>query len=172
MSGGANTYRDEPAARRRYERTARIIDERATGRRRFKSASQALRWWATTRDAWSSARGLAVDPEREGTGAPNRGADDPKRVAFAAVAYAVKLGRIDDEERNPSRPAPLEAWLRLHFLGRGRNSGLSYEQLAEEQAGFSAVDIGKRVQRAIRVVSARLKAGGWFERGEDGDDAL
>ena len=143
--------------RKNAERADEIREQRATGRRTLPSAAWALRWWANTRLAWGAPKGMPLDPEREGTGAPNRGADDPKRRAFAAVAFAVKVAQDDDRERHPTRPAPLDRWLAEHFGG-----GRAYHWIAEG-AGWGEAEVSSRVERALRVVRDRLRERGWLD---------
>src|SRR5690242_4571647 len=75
---------EDARARAVVARVDELREERASGRRAVPSAVFAVRWYYRTRSAWGSAKGLALDPEHEGTGAPNRGADDPRRRLFAA----------------------------------------------------------------------------------------
>lgn len=143
------------------QRLKRYFEERATGRRRFRSGAHALGWYFATRLAWMSRPGLPIDPEREGTGAPNRGADDPKRRAFAAIAKAIGAAEADDRDRNPTDPAPLFVWLGEHFT-----DGRAYAWIAEE-CGRGEQEVAGRVERAIRVVAARLREHSWLERGAE-----
>jgi hypothetical protein len=134
-------------------------EERATGKIRFRSAAAAVRWYYRTRESWGSARGLAIDPDHEGTGAPNRGADDPKRVRFAAVAYALRLAEEDDRSNHREKCAPLARWLAQNVAG-----GRAYAWIAEETNGrWSELEVTRRVERALREIGKRLRERGLLE---------
>lgn len=137
--------------RAKVEQVVEVLETRATGRRTLRSAAVALKWYALTRSAWMSPKALPIDPDREGTGSPNRGLDDPKRQTFAKVAFAIKKAEQDDRERHPTCPAPLFRWLMQHF-GAGRG----YAQIAESE-GWPEADVSARLERALRVVRVRLR---------------
>lgn len=143
------------------------------------SAAWALRWYFSTRMSWGSARGLALDPEHEGSGRPNRGLDDPKRRLFAVLAGAIKAAEADDQQRNPARPAPFMRWQRVRaspqriedqdtgWLCQHFGTGRAYTWIAESE-GWTELEVSTRVERALRVVRDRLREGGWLEGGDGG----
>lgn len=152
---------------REYAEIQRYLADKAAGRRRWRGPVAAIRWWANTRAAKAVARGLPIDPDREGSGRPNRGADSPVHMQWAAVTYAVKLAEEDDRREHPARPAPIARWLVDH-VGYGR----AYAWIAEEAGVWGEAEVQRRVERAIREVGKRLRARGMFQgRAEDDADA-
>lgn len=136
-----------------------VRERRATGHRQFRTVHAALRWFYRTGAAWASAKALPLVVDDGGTGAPNRGADDPKRRAWAAVAYAVKAAALD------GAPLPITRW-----VGEHHGAGRAYWSLAEDDG--SSVDRVKRaMSRAHKVMGERLRHGGWIQGGTDAGEA-
>jgi hypothetical protein len=142
--------RRQARARRGAERAEEARERRAGGAKLFGGAHAALRWYFQTRLAWSSARALPITAMDEGSGAPSLGADAPGRVAFAAVAWAVRLAEKD--ERATAGGAPVGEWLAAHHL-----LGRSYDTISEWTNGRWSVDqVKRRLGRAHAVVAERL----------------
>lgn len=145
--------------RRLAEEADAVRERRATGHRQFRSVHSALRWFYRTGTAWASPKALPLAVDDGGTGAPNRGADDPKRRAWAAVAYGIKLAA--DE----ARPLPLTEW-----IGEHHGAGRPYWSLAEE-SGRSVDVVKKCMAQAHRLMAERLRDGGWIQGASEREEA-
>lgn len=141
------------ASTARSRAVVEYLEDRAAGWRCWRGASQALTWYARTRSAWSSPKGMPLEIE---SGPPSRGAESPSRRRFAAVAGAIRRAELDDRERHREKPAPLARWILEHF-GAGR----AYAWM--ESREWSEAEISRRMHRACRVVREHLEAGGWLE---------
>jgi hypothetical protein len=120
----------------------------------FKHEAHAIGWYYQTRESWAGPKALPLQTE---TGRPSRGAENPARRAFAAVAWALVL--VDRDERATEGGAPLAAWLEAHHA-----FGLNYERIAERTDYRWSTDMVKRrMARAHRVVRERLTEKGWIE---------
>jgi len=136
------------------------MKRRASGVRIFRHESHALAWYFQTREAWASPKALPLARGLEGgDGTPNRGADDPKRRAFAAIAWAMKLAAQDAEARDAGAGELVARWLFEHH-GRGR----AYAWIQEGAGGRYSLDqMKRRMSRAHRVIRERLAEGGFLE---------
>jgi hypothetical protein len=166
VSDSGGTTPDQQARLRALaEAATRHREDRAAGRKRWRGAGAALRWYALTRESWASPKALTM--RDEGSGAPSRGSDSPARRLFAAVAGAMKEAEIDDQERHPTKAAPLLRWTLEHFGG-----GRAFAWMAEESGIWSEVEIEGRMRRMCRVVRDHLRRGGWLEdAARDGEGA-
>jgi hypothetical protein len=154
---GGTTKQEQARLRSLAEMAHRIREDRAAGRKRWRGAAQAFRWWAFTRTAWASPKALTM--RDEGSGTPSQGADSPARRRFAAAAMAVKAAELDDRERNPEKPAPVERWIASHFGG-----GRAAAWIADDQPGWSEPEVLARLHRFCRVARDQLARSGWLEQ--------
>jgi hypothetical protein len=149
-------------------RVKMILEDRAAGRRTIRGAAWALCRYFRRKESLSCARGLHLDPDREGSGRPNRALDDPGRIFDAHVAYAIKLAQ-DDAARGLAGPErdkrreQLYVWLEQHF-GAGR----ACSWIAED-AGVGEGLMKGRLERARRIVHRRLREMRLLEDDERGE---
>lgn len=162
MSRGSGGTTPEEQARTRAlaELATRILEDRAAGRKRWRGAAAALRWYALTREAWGSAKALTM--RDEGSGVPSRGAENPARRRFAAVAVGLAQAERDDRERHTGKPAPVTRWVTEHFGG-----GRAYAWIAESSERWTEVEVEERMRRVVRVVRDHLRTGGWLDEGRE-----
>lgn len=147
-------------------RADEIREARANGTHTLRSAEEAIRRWVIRHHAWCSPKAIPLDVD--GSGRPSRALDDPARVEHAAVCAAVRIAQDDDRDRNPTKLAPLEEWLAAHFFGVGRNSSLTYAEIADRFPGrWTEVEVARRMERAIRVIRKRLRDRKLLGRGGD-----
>lgn len=133
---------------------AEWIERRATGQKVFRHEGHAIRWYFETRESWQGPKAIPLQTE---TGRPSRGAENPARRAFAAVAYALLL--VERDERAAEGGAPIREWIEAHHA-----YGLSYERIAGRMDYRWSTDaIKRRMARAHRLVRERLAEKGWIE---------
>lgn len=157
---GGTTREEQERLRWLAEFAHRIREDRAAGRRTIRGAAWALTRYFRRQESLASARGLPIDPMREGTGRPNRALDDPGRIFDRQVAYAIKLAEQDDRARHAGRPErELYGWLAQHF-GAGRACAW-----IAEAADLGEALVTERIERARRVVQRRLRRIGALEDG-------
>jgi hypothetical protein len=132
----------------------RIIRREEGGSTVFRSADDALRVYFTILHHRAAPKSIPMQRE---SGPPGRGPDGPGLQKVHAVGPAIAKAERDDRERNPARPAPIETWLALTYLGSGRRLGLSAEEIADRFPGWTTHEVNTRIARARRVIRNWLK---------------
>lgn len=166
---GGTTREEQDRLRRRAERARQYLEDRAAGRKRWSGAGAALRWMVEVHHRRSAARGICYSGDGS-SGFRSLAAVEQTQAALAAVYAAVKDAKEDDRERNPERPAPVEGWIRMAFLGSARVRGYSNGQIAEHSRGWSELEVKARMARVLRVVRDHLRAGGWLTGGSNDEE--
>lgn len=161
---GGTSQAEQDRLRALAEMAARIREDRARGRRRWRGAAEALRWMCTVREARSAPRALQF--RRDSSGPPSVEAIESTERALAAVYAAVKHATLDDQERHPEKPAPISEWVAAAYLGAGRVRGYSDAQIAERSTGWTEGEVQSRMHRMLRVVREHLVEHGWLEERE------
>ncbi len=135
-------------------RVRRIIRREEGGTTLFRSADDALRAYFTILHHRAAPKSIPLQRE---SGPPGRGADGPGLQKVHAVGPALARAERDDRARHPTRPAPLETWLKLAYLGSGRRLGLSSDEIADRFPEWAPREVAARLARARRVIRDWLK---------------